>query len=294
MSEAQDRGHKPEDGGQRTDDRRQNPVPIRRPSSVVRRPPSVVWPPIYLASGSARRRAILEELGIPYQPLMVEVEEIVAATPGATVEENAGRKLRAGLVVARASCPCTSDQMGAPRISRARPGWPRDARAGRPRHEGAIVIAADTVLEAQGRLLGKPADEAMARQYLRTLSGGTARAYSAVAVAKAGDADGCLATETAEVHFKVLPPEVIRWYVSTGEPMGRAGAFGIGRLGEVLTESVDGCYSCVSGLPKTALLLALARVADGRIPESLRHVPTILMGARVQLRSLSTLRRRGE
>jgi septum formation protein len=212
------------------------------------------WPQVYLASGSPRRRAILDELDIPYQPLTVEVEEIVAATPCATVEENAGRKLRAALRIA---------------------------------DTGAIVIAADTVLEAQGRLLGKAADEAMARQYLQTLSGGTATACSAVAVAKVGDAKGCLATETAEVHFRVLPPEVIHWYVSTGEPMGRAGAFGIGRLGEVLTESVDGCYSCISGLPKTALVLALARVAGEQVPESLRHVPTVLRGTRVQLRSLA-------
>jgi predicted house-cleaning NTP pyrophosphatase (Maf/HAM1 superfamily) len=111
-----------------------------------------------------------------------------------------------------------------------------------------------------------------------------------VALAKAGDAIGCLATETAEVHFKLLPPEVIQWYVSTGEPMGRAGAFGIGRLGEVMTESVDGCYSCVSGLPKTALLLALAQVAGEQMPESLRHAPAVLTGTRVRLRSLAVAR----
>ena len=152
---------------------------------------------------------------------------------------------------------------------------------------GAVVIAADTVLDAQGRLLGKPANETMAMQYLQILSGGTAIAYSAVAVAVAGAGEGCLATETAEVHFKALSPEVIRWYLSTGEPMGRAGAFGIGQLGEVLTESVEGCYSCVSGLPKTALISALARVAGGQLPPWLRSVPASLVGTRVQLRSLA-------
>ncbi len=235
----------------KAEDRGRIPASIRHPSSVVQ-------PPVYLASGSARRKAILEELDIPYQPLAVEVDETVAATPRETVEENAGRKLVAGL------------------------------RSAEP---GAIVIAADTVLETQGRLLGKPADEMTATQYLQMLSGGTAIAYSAVAIAVAGAAEGHLATETAEVHFKVLPPEVIQWYVSTGEPMGRAGAFGIGRLGEVLTESVDGCYSCVSGLPKTALLLALTQVVGAKdlspMPEPLRHVPSVLMGTRVQLCSLA-------
>ncbi|MCL5278487.1 MAG: Maf family protein [Planctomycetes bacterium] len=211
------------------------------------------WPLIYLASGSARRRAILEELGIPHRPLAVEVDEIVAATPRQTVEENARRKLWAGL---RSADP------------------------------GAIVLAADTVLEAQGQLLGKAADETTATQYLQILSGAAATAYSAVALARAGAAEGCLATETAAIHFKLLPPEVIQWYVSTGEPMGRAGAFGIGRLGEVLTESVEGGYSCVSGLPKTALLLALGQVAGEQMPELLRHVPLTLMGPRVQSRPL--------
>ena len=229
-------------------------------------------PLVYLASGSPRRRAILEELGISYRLLAVDVNEIVAADARETVEENARRKLLGGLLVARASRPCVEGK-------KARPRWPR--------HRGAIVMAADTVLEAQGRLLGKPADETMAMQYLQMLSGGCAMAYSAVAVAVAGAGEGCLATETAEVHFKTLSQEVVRWYLSTGEPMGRAGAFGIGRLGEVLTESVDGCYSCVSGLPKTALISALAHMAEGQLPEWLRNMPASLLGTRVRLRSLA-------
>jgi septum formation protein len=214
----------------------------------------------------------MEELSIPYQVLAVSVEEVVAATPRETVQENATRKLFEALKLA---------------------------------DRGSLVIAADTVLEAKGQLLGKPGDETTAMRYLQTLSGGSATAYSAVAVAVAGAGEGCLATETAKVHFKVLSPEVIRWYLSTGEPMGRAGAFGIGQIGEVLTESVDGGYSCVSGLPKTALLLALASVTwasrpwiqdhgqdaratvGGQIPESLRSVSASLGGTRVQLRTLA-------
>jgi len=211
-------------------------------------------PVVYLASGSPQRRAILEELGISYQLLTIDTNEIVAATARETVEENAKCKLLEGLRIA---------------------------------DRGTVVIGADTVLEAQSRILGKPADETAAIQYLQMLSGGSATACSAVAAAVAGAAEGCLATETAEVHFKILPPDVIRWYLSTGEPMGRAGAFGIGRLGEILTESVDGCYSCVSGLPKTALILALSRVAAEQMPESLRNVPAVLMGTRARLRSFA-------
>ncbi|MCU0585865.1 MAG: Maf family protein [Desulfobacterales bacterium] len=212
------------------------------------------WPVVYLASGSPRRRAILEELGIPYRVLAVRTEETVAATPGETVEENAVRKLMQGL---------------------------------RRAEEGAVIIGADTVLEVQGQVLGKPADEATALRYLQMLSGSRATAYSAVAVAVAGGAQVRLATETAEVHFRVLPPDVIRWYLATGEPMGRAGAFGIGQLGEVLTESAAGGYSCVSGLPKAALLLALASAAGGQMPEWLRGIPASLGGNRVQVRSIA-------
>lgn len=210
-------------------------------------------PLVYLASGSPRRAAILQELGISYRTLTVDTTEIVAVTAYETVEENAKRKLFAGLRVA---------------------------------DPGAVVVAADTVLEAQGRLLGKPADEAIAVQYLQTLSDGSATAWSAVAVAVVGAAEGCLATETAEVHFRVLSPELIGWYLATGEPMGRAGAFGIGQLGEVLTDSVAGGYSCVSGLPKAALLAALARAAGERMPDWLRSTPAALAGARVQLSEL--------
>ncbi|MCX5646640.1 MAG: Maf family protein [Phycisphaerae bacterium] len=242
-------------------------------------------PLVYLASGSPRRRAILEELGIAYRLLAADVDEMAGGTACETAEENARRKWRAGLLVARASGPPTRKvAWGNPARSCLQE---EKTRPRGPRHGGAVVVAADTVLEAQGRLLGKPADETMAREYLQMLSGGTAVAYSAVAVAVVGAGEGCLATETAEVHFKTLSPEVIRWYLSTGEPVGRAGAFGIGQIGEVLTESVDGCYSCVSGLPKTALLLALARVAGGQLPGWLRNVPASLVGARVQLRSLT-------
>jgi septum formation protein len=205
-------------------------------------------PLVYLASASPQRRTILEELGIAFAPLPVDVAEVTAATACATVEENARRKLLAAL----------------------------------PRAEkGAVVIAADTVLEAQSHQLGKPADEREALQYLQHLSGNTVVACSAVAAAVVGATQGTLATETAEVHFKVLSPEIIRWYLSTGEPLGRAGAFGIGRLGEILTDSITGGYSCVSGLPKTALLAALSALTPDPLqksnlkPQTLSLLPTV-------------------
>jgi septum formation protein len=248
-------------------------------------------PLVYLASESPQRKAILEELGISYQLLKVDVDEMVAATARETVEENARRKLSAGLFAAKARVAGLPPALRGPgAFGTARSSVPPRSRAAvlrrqeGPHAKGAVVIGADTVLEAQGRLLGKPADETTAIEYLQTLSGGRATAYSAVAVAVVGATTGSLATETAEVHFKTLTPEAIRWYLSTGEPMGRAGAFGISRLGEILTESIDGCYSCVSGLPKTALLAALATVAGGQMPPWLRQMPATLLEAKVQLR----------
>jgi septum formation protein len=217
-------------------------------------PPTEGRPLVLLASQSPRRAATLCELGIPVRPGPVDVDEITGARSATTVQENARRKLLAGLPLAEGE---------------------------------AVAVAADTIIEAGGRLLGKPDNATAAMRSLETLSGGRATAHSAVAVAAIGADAGVLAVETAEVQFRTLPPEVIQWYVATGEPMGRAAAFGIGRLGEILTASVDGGYSCVSGLPKTALLLSLARVADDRLPRWVRTLPTAIDGSNVRPRSIT-------
>jgi len=117
------------------------------------------------------------------------------------------------------------------------------------------VLAADTTLEFAGEIIGKPEDAKDAERILRRLSGSTHRVLTAVAVAFEGRLESALSI--SEVRFRALDDAEIRRYVATGEPMDKAGAYGIqGRAG-LFIEHLAGSYSGVMGLPlfETAQLL---------------------------------------
>ena len=114
------------------------------------------------------------------------------------------------------------------------------------------VIAADTVVVLDGRRLGKPRDAEEARQMLRALSGREHTVYTGVAVRRGGW-ERSEARATA-VRFRALSAEEIDWYVATGEPMDKAGAYGIQERGALLVEGIRGDYCNVVGLPVTLLL----------------------------------------
>ncbi|MBK8116881.1 MAG: septum formation inhibitor Maf [Candidatus Accumulibacter sp.] len=117
------------------------------------------------------------------------------------------------------------------------------------------VLAADTILEVGGRLVGKPLDTGDAERILQTLSGNTHRVLTAVAVAAAGRLE--LAVSISEVRFRPLDAHEITRYVASGEPMDKAGAYAIqGRAG-MFVAHLAGSYSGVMGLPlcETAQLL---------------------------------------
>ncbi len=125
---------------------------------------------------------------------------------------------------------------------------------------GTVILAADTVLTMQGQIFGKPKSENEARNFLQKFSGKSVEAVSGVAAMRKGDTTGFAAIETARIELEMLSKETIEWYISTGEPLVRAGAFGISRLGEILIKSVEGSYSCVAGLPKRSTLAVLYQV----------------------------------
>jgi|YNPNPStandDraft_1061719.scaffolds.fasta_scaffold08913_1 septum formation protein len=112
---------------------------------------------------------------------------------------------------------------------------------------GALVIAADTVVVIDGRILGKPADEDDAARMLRLLSGRTHQVYTGVAVAR----DGVLRSdfECTQVTFRRLSEDLIARYVASGEPMDKAGAYAIQGKGGVLITGIRGCWFNVVGLP---------------------------------------------
>jgi septum formation protein len=170
---------------------------------------------IVLASGSPRRRELLELVGVRFEVRPAVDEE--SPEPG---EEPAAFAVRA----ARAKAALVAEQ-----------------------HPRAPVLGADTVVEADGRLLGKPVSTNEARAMLQLLSGRRHQVHTAVALV----ADGRLTSlvDTADVVFRTLDRHAIDWYVATTEPMDKAGAYAVQGAGGLLVESVSGSPQTVIGLP---------------------------------------------
>ena len=120
-----------------------------------------------------------------------------------------------------------------------------------------IVIAADTVVSVDGRVLGKPGDEAEAAEMLVALSGREHTVYTGVTVRRGGET--VTEHEATAVRFRSLTGEEIAAYVATGEPMDKAGAYGIQGYGCLLVEGISGDYFNVVGLPVCRLGKILAR-----------------------------------
>jgi septum formation protein len=177
--------------------------------------PPVAHSRIVLASGSPRRRQLFGLLGVAFDVLPSDIEEV--PLPG---EEPAAFALRAA-----------RDKV-------------RDVVERRP---GRIVLAADTVVEIEREILGKPTTADDAVRMLRRLSGRQHTVHTALALVASGECS--VALDSATVHFVVLSEEMIRWYVATGEPMDKAGAYAIQGLGGVLVSAVEGSPHTVVGLP---------------------------------------------
>ena len=188
---------------------------------------------LVLASASPRRRELLALLGRPFTVRVADVDE--APLPG----ESAGALVER-LAVAKALLV----------VEGLRPG------AG---PQGAVVVGADTVVVLDGEILGKPADADHAEVMLARLQGRVHEVCTGVAVARLDGADpGAEATvacfvETTEVAFAPMTPADIAGYVATGEPLDKAGAYGIQGLGGRWVERISGSYHNVVGLPLARL-----------------------------------------
>ena len=120
------------------------------------------------------------------------------------------------------------------------------------------MIAADTIVVVDGDVLGKPADAAAARAMLARLSGRTHTVLTAIAVARGSRTES--AVEAVEVTFRAVSDEDIGAYIATGEPMDKAGAYGIQGFGATIVERVDGDYFSVMVLGLRRLVELLERV----------------------------------
>lgn len=171
---------------------------------------------IILASASPRRRELIENLKIDFEVRTADCEEITV--PGERPEDTVKRL---SLTKAR----CVAELEG----------------------DDAVVIGADTVVAIDGKILGKPADEHEAAEMLKLLSGRTHRVYTGLAVIGGGKTVNEY-VET-EVKFYDLTDSQIKRYIATGEPMDKAGAYGIQKYGSLLVEEIRGDYFNVVGLP---------------------------------------------
>ncbi|MCW6555598.1 Maf-like protein [Yersinia ruckeri] len=171
---------------------------------------------LYLASGSPRRRELLALLDLPFEILRTNVEE--QRNQGEAVEAYVRRlaedKARAGVAVAGRDLP---------------------------------VLGADTIVVLNGEVLEKPQDEAHAAQMLSALSGRQHQVMTAVAFA---DKQNLLCTMVVtDVTFRVLSQQEISDYIATGEPMDKAGAYGIQGKEGCFVRTINGSYHAVVGLP---------------------------------------------
>ena len=184
---------------------------------------------IVLASSSPRRAALLASAGVAFEVRRPDIDE----TP-------------------------RPDESPTEYVSRL--SAEKAAAVARP---GEVVVAADTTVEIDGRILEKPVDAVDARAMLRSLSGRTHHAHTGVTVVGAGGAHTTVETRvvTTAVTFVELSDERIEWYVATGEPMDKAGAYAIQERGAALVERVEGSVTNVIGLPlaETLHLLNTAR-----------------------------------
>ncbi len=171
---------------------------------------------IVLASASPRRRHLLEMLGIPHvvQPADVDETRLRGEVPEAMAVRLAAAK----------------------------------ASAVHVRRPDDLVLAADTVVTIDDQVLGKPEDPADAERMLALLSGRGHRVVTGVALALPGG-DVRDRYDVTHVWFRELSPELIRSYVATGEPLDKAGSYGVQGVGAVLIERVDGDFFSVMGLP---------------------------------------------
>jgi len=172
--------------------------------------------PLIVATASLNRRAILKDAGLSFDALIPTADETVrqGETPKGYVE-------RLALIKARSINMILKDH---------------------------LIVSADTCIDIERDILGKPSDENDARVMLRRLSGVWHEVWGGIAVRDDLNDRMDVRSVCTKVKFSELSEEMIDWYISTGEPMGRAGAYAIQGQGRTLVEEVNGCFTNIIGI----------------------------------------------
>ena len=181
-------------------------------------------PGIVLASGSPRRASVLRQLGIPFETTRTGIDE--TALPGEGPIELAERLAREKAVAG------------------ARPG--------------ALSLGFDTLVAHRGDVLGKPEDERAAIAMVLRLADDAHDVYTGIAAATVDRVES--AVERTRVRFRAILPDEAAAYVATGEPLDKAGAYGIQGFGAVLVDSIRGDFFAVVGLPVSRLVALLSEL----------------------------------
>lgn len=171
---------------------------------------------IILASGSPRRKELMEMLGVPVKIIPAKGEEKApeGASPAELVMALASAKGR------EVAALCEKDD---------------------------VIVAADTIVWVNGGVYGKPRTKEQAFEMLSVLSGNTHEVYTGISIIKNGREE--LEYEISRVTFRELSDDEIERYIATGEPMDKAGAYGAQGLGALFVKSIDGDFFNVMGLP---------------------------------------------
>ncbi|MND37610.1 Maf-like protein YhdE [compost metagenome] len=197
--------------------------------------------PLYLASGSPRRRELLAQIGVPFSVVSAPIDETPLPNEGAPayVERLARAKAAAGLA-------CIEGQ--------------------------AVVLGADTAVVLDGRILGKPENREDALAMLADLSGREHQVLTAVALSDGQRVHSLCVT--SKVRFRAISAEEAQRYWASGEPADKAGGYAIQGLGAVFVTGLSGSYSAVVGLPlsETAELLGQFGIACWQSPA---HTPEV-------------------
>lgn len=187
---------------------------------------------VILASASPRRRELLRNAGIKFETLPAHIDESPRNGEGA--EEYVRRIAREKAFAVAPACPA-----------------------------GSVVLGADTTVEINGEILGKPENAEDAARMLRLLSGTTHRVLTGICLVCAPARLHALEVETTAVTFRRLDEDEIRGYIATGEPFDKAGAYGIQRLASKFVTRIEGCFFNVVGLPVSLVYSLLSSLPDG-------------------------------
>ncbi len=185
--------------------------------------------PVYLASGSPRRRKLLKQIGIKFNSFSVKLHEefVDGEDPLACAKRLASEKM----------------EIAKSKVKRG------------------IIITADTIVVLDDKVIGKPRNKNEAIKFLSMLSGRTHIVYTGICIVNTETNTKIIDIEKTKVEFRKIEKDEIKDYVAGGSPMDKAGAYGIqDDFGAVFVKKINGCYYNVVGLPLTKLYNALRKI----------------------------------